>query len=99
MKLPFKVICIHDGERPNDIPTSRWIVKGKEYTVITVERMNMQGNSIGYELDEIDLAECCFPYTRFGAWRFAIPLSQFATEHKENTAPVEKEEELELAEL
>lgn len=99
MKLPFKVICIHDGERPNDIPTSRWVVKGKEYTVIKVERMNMQGNSLAYELDEIDLEECCFPYTRFGAWRFAIPLSQFAQGVKENTAPVEKEEELELAEL
>lgn len=99
MKLPFKVICIHDEERPNDIPTSKWIVKGKEYTVITVERMHMQGNALGYELDEIDLTECCFPYTRFGAWRFAIPLSQFAHGVKEKTVPVEKEEKLELVEL
>lgn len=104
MKLPFKVICIHDEDRPNDIPTSRWVVKGEEYTVIKVERMNMQGNAIGYELEEIDLSPC-FPYTRFGAWRFGIPMSQFATEHKEEkrTRPekVEKvqEEELELVDL
>ena len=99
MKLPLKVICIHDEERPGDIPTSRWVVKGKEYTVITVERMHAQNNALGYELEEIDLAECCFPYTRFGAWRFAIPLSQFAHGVKEKTAPVEKKEELELVEL
>lgn len=104
MKLPFKVICIHDGDRPNDIPTSLWVVKGQEYTVIKVERMNMQGNSLGYELEEIDLSSC-FPYTRFGAWRFGIPLLQFATEHKEDKRPqpekVEKvqEEELELVDL
>jgi hypothetical protein len=105
MKIPFKVICIHDEERPNDIPTSRWVVKGEEYTVIKVERMNMQGGKLAYELEEINLAKCCFPYTRFGAWRFAIPLSQFATEHKENkrTQPEKAqsvpEEELELVEL
>jgi hypothetical protein len=99
MKLPFKVICIHDEERPNDIPTSKWVVKGNEYTVITMERMNMQGGKIGYELEEIDLAKCCFPYTRFGAWRFAIPLSQFTHGIKEKEAPVEEEKELELVEL
>ena len=104
MKIPFKVICIHDEDRPNDIPTSRWVVKGEEYTVIKVERMNMQGNTLGYELEEIDLSPY-FPYTRFGAWRFGIPLSQFATEHKEKkrTQPEKTqsvpEEEFELAEL
>ena len=104
MKIPFKVICIHDEDRPNDIPTSRWVVKGQEYTVIKVERMNMQGNTLGYELEEIDLTPF-FPYTRFGAWRFGIPLSQFATEHKEEERvrpqKVEKvqEEELELVDL
>ena len=98
MKLPFKVICIHDEDRPNDIPTSRWVVKGEEYTVIKIERMNMQGNTLGYELEEIDLTPF-FPYTRFGAWRFGIPFSQFTQAVKEKTAPVQKEEELELAEL
>lgn len=97
MKLPFKVICIHDQDRPNDIPTSRWVVKGQEYTVIKVDRMHMHNGMLAYELDEIDLQECCFPYARFAAWRFGIPLSQFTQEHKEDTVPAE--EELELAEL
>ena len=97
MKLPFKVICIHDQDRPNDIPTSSWVVKGREYTVIKVERMNMHNGMLAYELDEIDLQECCFPYTRFAAWRFGIPLSQFTQEHKEDTVSVE--EEMELVEL
>ena len=95
--IPFKVICIHDHERPNDIPTSRWVVKGQEYTVIKVERMHLHAGTLGYELEEIDLEECCFPYTRFAAWRFAVPMLQFTTAHKEDTAPVE--EEMELAEL
>jgi hypothetical protein len=72
-------------------------VKGEEYTVIRVERMNMHGGMLGYELREIDLEDCCFPYTRFGAWRFAVPISQFAVATKEDKAPVE--EEMELAEL
>lgn len=81
MKIPFKVICIHDEDRINDIPLSRWVVKGREYTVIKVERLLAQGGTLGYELEEIDLTPC-FPYTRFGAWRFAIPLSQFVEELK-----------------
>ena len=97
IKTPFKALCINDLERPNDIPTTHWVKRGQEYTVITMERMQMQGGQIGYELAEIDLLECCFPYTRFSAWRFAVPLSQFTEEYKEQEAPVE--EELELAEL
>jgi len=94
MKLPFKVICIHDQDRPNDIPTSRWVVKGQEYTVIKVDRMHMHNGMLAYELEEIDLQECCFPYARFAAWRFGIPLSQFVQETKEDTVPVEEELEL-----
>lgn len=96
MKLPFRVTCIHDEDRPNDIPTSKWVVKGQEYTVIKVERMQMHGGMLGYELEEIDLEECCFPYTRFAAWRFAIDLSLFS--YKYNYQNVPTEEELEFAE-
>jgi hypothetical protein len=94
MNIPFKVICIHDEDRINEIPLSKWVVKGKEYTVIKVERMFAQGGAIGYELEELDLSSC-FPYTRFGAWRFAIPLSQFIEETKKEEVP----EELELEAL
>ena len=97
IKPPFKVLCINDLERPNDIPNTHWVKRGQEYTVITMERMQMQGGQIGYELAEIDLLECCFPYTRFSAWRFAVPLTQFMGESKQEEAPVE--EELELADL
>ena len=75
MEIPFKVKAVDTSNKPNDIPTSKWLVKGKVYTVINVELMRMQNNEIGYKLSEIDLDDC-FPYTRFGAWRFEEALEK-----------------------
>lgn len=63
--------CIDDSGRPNDIPTSQWIVKGNEYTVISVWKMNMQGGILGFELAEVNLAGCA-PYKYYAANRFKI---------------------------
>lgn len=74
MEIPFKVVCLDDSNRPNDIPLNKWVKKGETYTVIKVDYMNMQGRIIGFQLQEVDLSGC-FPYTHFGAWRFAIPIN------------------------
>jgi hypothetical protein len=87
------VVCINDKDRPNEIPTSKWIEKGKEYTVIKADYMNMQNKILGYQLQEIDLSGC-FPYLYFAASRFAIKEDQ---PEKELEKEVEFEEELELA--
>ena len=66
----MKVICINDSDRPNEIPTSKWIIKDKIYTIDKVMRMRMQNNLLGFSLKEIDLSGC-FPYLYFSANRFA----------------------------
>lgn len=73
MSLPFRVICIRDEDRPDGIPTSKWIKKGELYTVIAVDKMRMQNNQLGFKLQEIDL-DGCFPYQYFAATRFGIPM-------------------------
>jgi len=66
----MKVICINDSHRPNEIPTSKWVVKDKIYTIDKVMRMRMQNGLLGFSLKEIDLSGC-FPYLYFSASRFA----------------------------
>jgi len=74
--LNFKVVCINDSDKPEDIPSSKWVKKDQIYTVIEVSKMRMQGNLLGYKLAEIDL-DSCFPYQYFAANRFGIIVDQF----------------------
>jgi len=67
----FEVVCIDDSQRPNDIPTSKWIIKGNDYTVTKVSRMNVQGGILGYQLAEVSLKGCA-PYLFYAASRFKI---------------------------
>lgn len=68
----FKVICINDAERPNEIPASKWIKKGEIYTVLEVAKMRVQGGILGFKLYERNIDDC-FPYQYFTATRFAVP--------------------------
>jgi len=77
----MKVECVNSSNRPNDIPTSKWVVKGNEYTVIKAAKLPMQGGLLGFQLAEIDLSDCV-PYLYFAASRF-----------KEKDPLPEKEEE------
>ena len=69
MNIP--VICINDSNKPNDIPTSKWITKGKEYTITKIDHMQQQSRILGCQLAEIDLSDC-FPYCYFALSRFGI---------------------------
>lgn len=82
--MPFRVICMNDSDRPESIPLSSWVKKDNIYTVVQVDRLHMQGGSIGYKLYEIDL-DPYFPYQYFGAWRFAV-----IAEDLENMEEVDK---------
>jgi hypothetical protein len=81
---PIKVICINDANRPNDVPTSRWVKKGEDYTIILVEKMNMQNDTLGCKLAEINNDDL-FPYTHFALTRFRplTPNEQMAEESVE----------------
>lgn len=71
IKVPFEVMCMDDSNRPNDIPTSKWVKQHNIYTVTKVGRFNVQNGLIGFILKEIDLSDCA-PYIAFAAWRFGI---------------------------
>lgn len=84
---PFKVICIDDKNRPDGIPTSKWVVKGQPYTVIEVAKLNLQGGLLGFKLEEINIDDC-LPYQYFAATRFAIltnsePLEEVVSKEKD----------------
>lgn len=70
---PFKVICIDDRDKPETIPSSKWIKRGKEYTVIQVDKIRLQGGMLGFKLAEINIDDCV-PYQYFAARRFGIPI-------------------------
>jgi hypothetical protein len=65
----MKVICINDANRPNEIPSNRWIKKDKFYTVLEAVKCNVQGGLLGYKLEEINIDDCV-PYKYFAANRF-----------------------------
>lgn len=67
------VIAERVDSRPNEIPISKWLVKGHEYTVLEAIKCNPQGGILGYKLAEIDLTGC-EPYLYFAANRFRIPV-------------------------
>jgi hypothetical protein len=79
--MPFHVICLNDSSRPESIPTSKWVKKGQQYTVVQVDRMHVQGGTLGYKLYEINIDEY-FPYQYFGAWRFGVLVSEDADEEE-----------------
>lgn len=65
----FKVTCVNDGDRPNEVPASKWVKKGQRYTVIGYSLMHQQG-IVGFLLEEVDLSGCD-PYRYFHSSRFA----------------------------
>ena len=64
-----RVICTNDGDRPESIPKSFFVVKGQAYTVIEVLK-DMHGIEY-YVLAEIDLRSLGTSYKGFNSNRFA----------------------------
>ena len=94
VKLPFEVICIDNSNKPNDIPLSKWLIKGKKYTVVKVAKLLIQGGMVGFKLEELNIDEY-FPYQFFAANRFGIPINQeFDVEEMLNKILEEAKEEV-----
>jgi hypothetical protein len=83
----MKVIAINVKDKPNEIPTSRWLVKDREYTIIKIMIMKMQGGIAGVKLAEINNDDL-FPWSYFRLDRFAIT--------KEEIEKLIKSQEVEL---
>jgi hypothetical protein len=69
--MNLKVVCINDKNRPESIPLDRWVKKDKEYTIIEINKMNIQGGILGCKLAEINNDDL-FPYSHFSLERFAM---------------------------
>ena len=72
----MKVICINDSNKPADFPKSKWIKKEQPYTIIKVDKLNMDKGRLGVQLEEIDTTgPDCMPYNYFAIERFrpALP--------------------------
>lgn len=66
------VVCIDDSNRPEDIPLSSWVVRGKEYTIVN-SFVGFGGAEI-VEIAEIDLKKITNGiYGGFRASRFSAP--------------------------
>ncbi len=87
----MKVVCINSSNKPDKVPATQWIEKGKAYTVVRVVKMGIQANTLGFDLEEVNL-EGCFPYEFYDAKRF---LPEDMVDQKDMAVEV-VEEELEL---
>jgi hypothetical protein len=79
--MPFRVLCLIDSAKPENIPNNKWVKKDSVYTVVQVDRLHLSGGTLGYKLYELNIDDC-FPYTYFGAWRFAVIADQLDTEEE-----------------
>jgi hypothetical protein len=99
IQLPFKAICINAKDKPESIPSSRWLQEGKQYTVIKVAKLMIQGGMLGFKLEELNIDEY-FPYQFFAAHRFGIPVNQlWDVESELEQLLKEAKEEYEHAEI
>lgn len=67
----IKCVCIDNDNRPSRVPESKWLEKGKEYTLAFTMTVHPQ-KTLAFQLQEIELDEACSPYSWFLASRFAF---------------------------
>lgn len=69
----IKVICVFDGNKPEIIPSKKWVKFGKTYTInkLMVLRKPIDG-VLGVTLHEIKLTEKELPYKYFKLERFKV---------------------------
>ena len=84
----MKVICINDKNRPNEVPTSRWVKKSQEYTILKIMLMRQQGGIAGVKLEELNNDDL-FPWTYFRLDRFAITKEELEKMIKSQEVEVE----------
>lgn len=91
--MELKCICIDDKNRPNEVPLNRWIKKGKKYTIVQMDYMNIQNRIIGVKLSEINNDDL-FPYQYFRGARFAVSKNDIIEMNIESVDISDLEEQL-----
>jgi len=61
-------ICINDKGKPNEIPLSKWVKKGRIYEVDWIGVL--ENGRYNVHLKSPVLGDDCFPYTGFSVTRF-----------------------------
>ena len=67
IKHPFKVICVDDSVKPDNIDDDQWIKEGEEY-IVTNKFSNILGDNEAFTL----LDKNPEPYRGYGTYRFQI---------------------------
>ena len=67
----IQLVCIDDKDIPKEIPKSKWVKEGNEYTLIYVWWLPEQKVN-GFDLAEIEFDDSCEPYHFYRGNRFAI---------------------------
>jgi len=67
----IECICIDDSGRPPVIPPHKWPKKDGVYHIVFA-RIVLPQRTLGVELAEIVLDECCTPYEYFLGKRFMV---------------------------
>lgn len=65
----IRCACINDKDRPNEIPSTKWVKNGELYNIVFAIVVLPQ-RELGLQFQEIDLDESCAPYEYFLANRF-----------------------------
>lgn len=76
----MRIVCINDGDLPDNIPLNRRIVKGETYTAIKAVKLQI-GGKIAFSLLEKPLGEDTFPYEYWNAERF-VPEEHYNEQQK-----------------
>jgi hypothetical protein len=80
LTVPFVAICINDRDKPKEIPSGKWLTKGKRYNVLKLVK-SMDGQP-AFVLEEIELGEDTYPFDCFSAKRFGIPIPEIKKEEE-----------------
>ncbi|GAB4409129.1 MAG: hypothetical protein OHK0053_35940 [Microscillaceae bacterium] len=91
--MNIRVICINDKERPNEVPTTRWIKEGNVYHIIQIDKLLAQGGIYGCKLAEINNDDLA-PYQYFRLDRFAVPEDLIDEEEVLNKIDLSEVEEI-----
>lgn len=67
----ISITCINDQNRPNEIPTNRWLKKENQYTISKIMIMKQQNGIAGVKIHEINNDDL-YPWTYFRLDRFGI---------------------------
>lgn len=94
IRFPFKVICVNDKNRPEEMPLSKWPKEGETYTATGLHDSH-GNNSKGFYLAEFD-TKGMYPYQSYNVNRFDFHPDEIDIFERENEQIELEKEVMEL---